>query len=92
MSLSSGLRQNPAKLGYGVARNLVVSGYRGAMYFVNPHGGRLFDRPIYTDVASVPDPVDLAMILIPGAGGTPGAGGVRPARDPGRHHRFGRFP
>jgi acetyltransferase len=61
-----GASQNPAKLGYGVARNLVVSGYRGAVHFVNPHGGRLFDRPIYIDVKSVPDPVDLAMILIPG--------------------------
>jgi acetyltransferase len=61
-----GASQNPAKLGYGVARNMVVSGYQGGIYFVNPHGGRLFDRPIYPNVASVPDPVDLAMILIPG--------------------------
>jgi acetyl coenzyme A synthetase (ADP forming)-like protein len=61
-----GASQNPAKLGYGVARNLVVSGYQGEIHFVNPHGGRLFDRPIYPNVASVPDPVDLAMILIPG--------------------------
>lgn len=61
-----GASQNPAKLGFGVARNLVVSGYRGAVHFVNPHGGRLFDRPIHPDIKSVPDPVDLAMILIPG--------------------------
>ncbi len=62
-----GTSQNPTKLGYGVARNLVVSGYRGAIHFVNPHGGRLFNYPIYTDLASVPDPVDLAMIIIPAA-------------------------
>ncbi|OGO16253.1 MAG: hypothetical protein A2Y93_09130 [Chloroflexi bacterium RBG_13_68_17] len=62
-----GASQNPGKLGYGVARNLVLSGYAGAIHFVNPHGGRLFERPIYADLASVPDPVDLAMILIPGA-------------------------
>ncbi len=60
-----GASQNPAKLGYGVARNLVISGYAGAIHFVNPRGGRLFDRPVYADVRSVPDPVDLAMILIP---------------------------
>jgi acetyltransferase len=56
----------PSKLGYGAARNLVVSGYQGEIHFVNPHGGRLFDRPIHPDVASVPGPIDLAMILIPG--------------------------
>src|SRR4030042_5397077 len=62
-----GASQNPGKLGYGVARNLVLSGYAGAIHFVSPPGGRLFERPIYAAVASVPDPVDLAMILIPGA-------------------------
>jgi acetyl coenzyme A synthetase (ADP forming)-like protein len=63
-----GVSHSPDKLGYGVARNLVVSGYRGAIHFVNPHGGQLFDRPVYKDLASVPDPVDLAMIMIPAAG------------------------
>ncbi|MCJ7511368.1 MAG: acetate--CoA ligase family protein [Anaerolineales bacterium] len=62
-----GASQNPTKLGYGVARNLVVSGYGGAVHFVNPHGGRLFNLPIHTDLESVPDPVDLAMIIIPAA-------------------------
>lgn len=60
-----GASQNPSKLGYGVARNLIVSNYQGMLYFVNPRKGRLFDREIYPDVASVPDPVDLAMIVIP---------------------------
>jgi len=60
-----GASRNPTKLGYGVARNLVVSNYSGALHFVNPRGGRLFDRPIYPDLASVPDPVDLAVIMVP---------------------------
>jgi acetyltransferase len=60
-----GASQNPTKLGYGVARNMVVSNYEGSLYFVNPRGGRLFDRDIYKKVESVPDPVDLAVILIP---------------------------
>ncbi|NIS82665.1 MAG: CoA-binding protein [Anaerolineales bacterium] len=62
-----GASQNPSKLGYGVARNLIVSGYEGELHFVNPRGGSLFDRPIYPDLASVPDPVDLAIIIIPAA-------------------------
>jgi len=60
-----GASRHPTKLGYGVARNLIVSGYQGALHFVNPHGGNLFDRPIHLDIASVPDPVDLAVIIIP---------------------------
>lgn len=62
-----GVSHTATKLGYGAARNLVVSGYRGAIHFVNPHGGELFGRTIYTDVREVPDPVDLALILIPAA-------------------------
>jgi acetyltransferase len=60
-----GASRHPTKLGYGVARNLVVSAYKGPLHFVNPHGGILFDRPMYTDIASIPDPVDLAIIIIP---------------------------
>jgi acetyl coenzyme A synthetase (ADP forming)-like protein len=60
-----GASQNPSKLGYGVARNLVVSGYPGELYFVNPHGGELFDRPMYPSILAVPDPLDLAVIMIP---------------------------
>jgi acetyltransferase len=67
-----GASENPTKLGYGVARNMVVSNYEGALYFVNPRGGRLFDRDIYKQVIDVPDPVDLAVILIP-ATSVPGA-------------------
>lgn len=60
-----GASQTPTKLGYGAARNLVVSGYRGAIHFVNPKPGELFGRPFYPSVEDVPDPVDLAVILIP---------------------------
>jgi acetyl coenzyme A synthetase (ADP forming)-like protein len=67
-----GASQTPTKLGYGVARNLVMSGYKGALHFVNPSGGQLFGRSIVRAVADIPDPVDLAMIIIPAAS-VPGA-------------------
>ena len=60
-----GASQNPTKLGYGAARNLVVSGYGGAIHLVNPKGGELFGLPIYPSPAEVPDPVDLAVVLVP---------------------------
>jgi acetate---CoA ligase (ADP-forming) len=67
-----GASHDPTKLGFGLARNLVQSDFRGAIHFVNPRGGTLLERPIYETVAAVPDPVDLAVILIP-APAVPGA-------------------
>lgn len=60
-----GVSHDPTKLGYGLARNLVSSGYAGAIHFVNPKGGELFARPLYPDIRSVPDPVDLGVLVIP---------------------------
>jgi acetyltransferase len=60
-----GASQDPTKLGYGLARNLVQSRYLGAVHFVNPKGGTLLRHPIYPRVSDVPDPVDLAVLLIP---------------------------
>ncbi|MCB8968764.1 MAG: acetate--CoA ligase family protein [Ardenticatenaceae bacterium] len=60
-----GASQNPTKLGFGLARNLLQSGYEGAVHFVNPKGGTLLERPIYPTIADVPQPADLAILLIP---------------------------
>jgi len=60
-----GASASPEKLGYGVARNLVQSGYQGAIHFVGQKQGELFGRPIYTDLSQVPDPVDLAILIVP---------------------------
>lgn len=60
-----GASANPTKLGFGIARNLVQSGYPGEVYFVNPGGGRLLERPVMTSISDLPDTVDLAVILIP---------------------------
>lgn len=60
-----GASQDPVKLGYGLARNLVQSNYQGVVHFVNPRGGSLLGRPMYPSILQVPDPVDLAILLIP---------------------------
>ena len=60
-----GASNDPGKLGYGLANNLVRSNYQGAVHFVNIKGGELLGRPIYTNVLEVPNPVDLAAVLIP---------------------------
>jgi acetyltransferase len=60
-----GASNNPAKLGHRLAANLVESGYGGAIHFVNPRGGKLLGRTIYSGLDEVPDPVDLAALLVP---------------------------
>jgi len=60
-----GASTSPEKLGYGIARNLIQSGYQGAIHFVSQKQGELFGRPLYTDLAQVPDPVDLAVLVVP---------------------------
>lgn len=62
-----GASHNPTKLGFVLARNLVKSGYRGAIHFVNVKGGRLLERPVYQSLLDVPDPVDLAVLFVPAA-------------------------
>lgn len=62
-----GASRNPVKLGYGLARNLDQSNYQGQIYFINPGGGSLLGQSIYTSIMDVPDPVDMAVILIPAA-------------------------
>lgn len=60
-----GASTSPEKLGYGVARNLIASGYQGTIHFLSRKSGELFERPIYTDLKQVPDPVDLAILIVP---------------------------
>jgi len=59
-----GASSNPTKLSHGVLRNLVTHGYRGPVYPVNPRGGDMMGLPVYADVTEVPDPVDLAVIVL----------------------------
>ncbi len=60
-----GVSREPTKLGFGLARNLIQSGYGGAIHLVNPKGGQLFGHTIYPTIAAVPDPADLAVLLAP---------------------------
>jgi acetate---CoA ligase (ADP-forming) len=60
-----GASSHPEKLGYGVARNLIQSGYTGALHLVNPKGGEVFERKMLKTISEIPDPVDLAILVIP---------------------------
>jgi acetate---CoA ligase (ADP-forming) len=62
-----GASTDPAKLGWAIARNLVNSKYPGSIAFVNPKGGELFGHTLYHSVAEAPDPLDLAVLIVPAA-------------------------
>jgi len=60
-----GASSKPNKLSYGVLHNLATHGYDGPVYPVNPKGGEILDLKVYPSVADVPDPADLAVIILP---------------------------
>jgi len=64
-----GASRDPTKLGYGIMRNLLdpEHGYRGPIYPVNPKADEILGLRSYPDIAAVPDPVELAVLVIPAA-------------------------
>ncbi len=65
-----GARRSPG-FGYGIPLVLKREGWGSLIYLVNPKGGELHGLPVYRSLAEVPDPVDLAIVIVP-ASLTPG--------------------
>ncbi len=64
-----GASGDPEKIGHGVLKNLLHPefGFRGPIYPVNPKAEEILGRKCYPSVLDVPDPVDLAVIVVPSA-------------------------
>jgi acetyl coenzyme A synthetase (ADP forming)-like protein len=62
-----GASTDPAKLGHAVLKNLVEGGYvrHGEVYPINPQAKEILGYPAYPSVLDVPDPIELAVIVIP---------------------------
>lgn len=60
-----GASDNPSKLSHGILKNMISYGYQGAVYPVNPKAKSILGLTCYPDIRQVPDPVDLAVIIIP---------------------------
>ena len=60
-----GASANPNKLSHGILRNLMQYGYHGPVYPVNPGSSEILGFPCYADILQVPDPVELAVIVVP---------------------------
>jgi acyl-CoA synthetase (NDP forming)/GNAT superfamily N-acetyltransferase len=60
-----GASNDPAKVGYAVLHNLLQYGFAGPIYPVNPAVRHVRGVPAYSDVESIPDDVDLAVLAVP---------------------------
>lgn len=62
-----GASTDEAKLGHAVLRNLVEGGYVrvGPVYPINPKGDEILGLTAYPTVLDVPEPIELAVIVIP---------------------------
>lgn len=60
-----GASQDEHKLGFGVIRNLLKYRYKGNIYPVNRQAYDILEIPCYRTVDATPDPVDLAIIIVP---------------------------
>jgi acetyl coenzyme A synthetase (ADP forming)-like protein len=58
-----GASSDPTKVGYAVMRNLLA--FPGTVYPVNPHRATIMGRKVYPDIASLPGPIDMAVIAVP---------------------------
>jgi acetyl coenzyme A synthetase (ADP forming)-like protein len=63
-----GASTDPQKLGHAVLDNLVHGGYLAngrRLYPINPKATEILGLPSFSSVTEVPDPIDLAVIVIP---------------------------
>lgn len=59
-----GASSEEKKVGYSILKNL-IDGYNGKIFPVNPGRQEILSLPCYPSVSSIPDKVDLAVIVIP---------------------------
>jgi acetyltransferase len=62
-----GASEDPEKLGHAVLKNLVDSGYakKGKIFPINLKSKHILGFPAFPSVMDVPEPIDLAVIVIP---------------------------
>jgi acyl-CoA synthetase (NDP forming) len=53
------------KMGTAAMQHLVEHGFAGPIYPVNPRGGTIMGRTAYARLADIPNPVDLALVVVP---------------------------
>jgi acetyltransferase len=60
-----GASPDPSKLGHRVLRNVIDNGYAGRVFPIHPSASSILDLPSFRSVRAVPEPIDLAVIVVP---------------------------
>lgn len=60
-----GASNNYMKWGFIVLANLIQGGYKGRIFPVNPKEKKILNLDVYSDVLSIPEPVDVVIITTP---------------------------
>jgi len=60
-----GASRTPGKAGNEILVNLLANGYAGKIFPVNPNGEEVLGFKAYRSVKDIPEPVDLAVFIVP---------------------------
>ncbi|KUO97419.1 GNAT family N-acetyltransferase [Ferroacidibacillus organovorans] len=60
-----GASRDPARLGHQLLRHILFSEYQGAVFPVNKTAYAVSGVRAYQDVEAIPDPIDLAILVVP---------------------------
>ncbi len=60
-----GASRTPGQMGHRILDHVLANPFKGAVYAVNPAGGTICSRPTYPSLRALPEPVDLAILVVP---------------------------
>ena len=60
-----GVSRQTGKGAFNVAENLLNFGYKGTIYPINPNASEMLGLKVYQDIQSLPEKVDLAVVMTP---------------------------
>ena len=60
-----GVSRKPEKIGYQLLRSILLAGFKGPVYPVNPKAKEIMGLKVYSSVLEIPDEIDLAIIAVP---------------------------
>ena len=60
-----GASSDPRKFGYMTLNSLIQGGYQGTIYPINPKGGEILGRRVFTSLSGLPQAPDLVVVVVP---------------------------
>ncbi|MCX6007277.1 MAG: CoA-binding protein [Chloroflexi bacterium] len=60
-----GASNDPRKWGFRILGNIILGGYQGRVYPINPTKEEILGKKVYKSLADVPESPDLAVIVVP---------------------------